>query len=66
MATDTGTTVEFLAEKLNRLIKEGKGKETLWIDPPMTLGMDGPCTMYVGPFDADDDSDEVCELDYNS
>jgi len=63
--TNTGTTVEYLAEKLERLIQEGKGKVELWIDPPMTEGSDEPCTLYVGDLSADVDSDEVCELDYN-
>jgi hypothetical protein len=57
------TTVDLLAEKLNALIKEGRGKEILWIDPPMTRGEGEPCTLYVG--ENTDDDDEVLELDFN-
>ena len=57
---DVGTTVDFLAEKLNRMIKEGRGGDVLFVDAPNMPG--DPATLYAGE---DENEPELCELDVN-
>ena len=48
---DQGDTVEYIAEQLEKLIKEGRGKERLWVD---IGGLDEPASLYSGEVEDDD------------
>lgn len=58
-STDQGETVEYLHEVLGRAIKEGRGKERLWVD---IGGRDEPAALYAGE---DEDADSLGNIGIN-
>ncbi|HEY5880089.1 MAG TPA: hypothetical protein VIU11_14360 [Nakamurella sp.] len=54
------SSVEELHAKLSDLMQVGRGRETLWVDPPMDKGE--PATLYAGE---DENSSDLGTLDVN-